>query len=117
PGREGLMGLALGFGTGVLGRIEGLPGERGKVRRGRVPIDAQLLSEPYLKGTRAINMPPTKLPASHFLILGDDRSLPPADYGGGVVPRRSIRGRLTDVGRMKWRLLVTQWQWANLRRG
>ena len=111
PGREGLMAFAPGFRPRVLGRIIGLPGETVEVRQGRVLIDAQLLSEPYLKGTRAIDMPPTKLPASHFLILGDDRSLPPADYGGGVVPRRSIRGQLTDVGRMKWRLLVNQWQW------
>jgi hypothetical protein len=43
--------------------------------------------------------------------LGDDRSLPPPEYGGGVIPQQRIRGRLTDVGRMKWRFLVGQWQW------
>jgi hypothetical protein len=111
PSREGLMAFVPGFRPRVLGRIVGLPGETVEVRQGGVLIDAQLLSEPYLKGTRAIDMPPTKLPAGHFLILGDDGSRPPADYGGGVVPQQSIRGRLTDVGRMKWRLLVNQWQW------
>ena len=111
PGREGLMALMPVLRLRFLGRIVGLPGETVEVRQGRVFIDTQQLSEPYLRGTLAIDMPPTKLSAGHFFILGDDRSLPPADYGGGVVPRQRIHGRLTDVGRMKWRLLVNQWQW------
>jgi signal peptidase I len=111
PGREGLIALVSGFRLRCLGRIVGLPGETVEVRQGRVYIDAQMLHEPYLKGTLAINMSSMQLPAGHFLILGDDRSLPPADYGGGVVPQQRIRGRLTDVGRMKWRFLAGQWQW------
>ena len=82
-----------------------------EVRHGRVFLDERELSEPYLTGSLALDMPSITLPAGHFLILGDDRSLPPADYGGGVVPQQRIRGRLTDVGRMKWRFLVGQWQW------
>jgi hypothetical protein len=111
PGREGPMALMPVLRLRLLGRIVGLPGETVEVRQGRVFIDTQQLSEPYLRGTLAIDMPPTKLSAGHFFILGDDRSLPPADYGGGVVPQQRIHGRLTDVGRMKWRLLVNQWQW------
>jgi signal peptidase I len=111
PGREGLMALGSGFRLRFLGRIVGLPGETVEVRHGRVFLDDQELSEPYLKGSLTINMPSIKLPVGHFLILGDDRSLPPPDYGGGVIPQHRIRGRLTDVGRMKWRFLVGQWQW------
>ncbi len=111
PGRQGPVALVPGFWLRFLGRIVGLPGETVEVRQGRVFIDAQELSEPYLNGALAINLPPTKLPAGQFFILGDDRSLPPADYGGGIVPQQRIRGRLTDVGRMKWRLLANQWQW------
>jgi signal peptidase I len=110
-GREGLMAFGPGVRLRFLGRIVGLPGEIVEVRQGRVYIDSQILDEPYLKGSLAIHMSPMTLPADHFLILGDDRSLPPDDYGGGVVPQQRIRGRLTDVGRMKWRLLVGQWQW------
>ena len=111
PGQEGLIALVSGFRLRFIGRIVGLPGETVEVRQGRVYIETQMLDEPYLKGSLTINVPSTKLPADHFLILGDDRSLPPADYGGGVVPQPRIRGRLTDVGRMKWRFLVGQWQW------
>jgi signal peptidase I len=111
PGRENLMALGSGFRLRFLGRIVGLPGEMVEVRQGRVFIEEQELSEPYRKGSRAISMPSTKLPPGHYLILGDDRSLPQVDYGGGVVPQQRIRGRLTEVGRMKWRFLVGQWQW------
>jgi signal peptidase I len=111
PGREGLTALVPGVRLRFLGRIVGLPGETVEVRQGQVFLDDLELSEPYLKGPLAINLPLMQLPAGHFLILGDDRSLPPADYGGGVVPQQRIRGRLTDVGHMKWRFLVGQWPW------
>jgi hypothetical protein len=111
PGRTGFMAFVPGVRLRSLGRIVGLPGETVEVRQGRVYIGTQRLDEPYLKGALTIDVPSTKLPTHHFLILGDDRSLPPADYEGGVLPQPRIRGRLTDVGRMKWRFLVGQWQW------
>ena len=111
PGREAFTAVGSGFRLRFLGRIVGLPGETVEVRHGRVFLDDRERHEPYLTGSLAINMPSMKLPAGHFLILGDDRSLPPADYGGGIVPQQRIRGRLTDVGGMKWRFLVGQWQW------
>jgi signal peptidase I len=111
PGRESLMAVGSGFRLRFLGRIVGLPGETVEMRHGRVFIDDRELSEPYLTGSLVLDMPPVQLPAGHFLILGDDRSLPPADYGGGIVPQHRIRGRLTDVGRMRWRFLVGQWPW------
>ena len=111
PGREGLVAVGAGFRLRFLGRIVALPGETVEVRQGRVFLDDQELSEPYLKGALGITMPSIQLSAGHFLILGDDRSLSPEDYGGGIIPQPRIRGRLTEVGRMKWRFLVGQWQW------
>jgi signal peptidase I len=111
PARESLGLVGSGFRLRFLGRIVGMPGETVEVKRGRVFLDGQELSEPYLTGFPAIDMPSITLPPGHFLILGDDRSLPPADYGGGVVPQQRIRGRLTDVGRMQGRFLVSQWPW------
>jgi signal peptidase I len=110
-GREGLRALGAGFRLRFLGRVVGLPGETVEVRHGRVFIDGQELSEPYSKGEAAIEIATMNLPADHYLILGDDRSLSLGDYGGGIVSLQRIRGRLTDVGRMKWRFLVGQWQW------
>jgi signal peptidase I len=105
------MAVVPGVRLRFLGRIVGLPGEMVEVRQGHVYIDTQRLDEPYLRGSLAIHIPPMTLPADHFLILGDDRSLLPANYGGGIISQQRIRGRLTDVGRMKWRFLVGQWQW------
>jgi signal peptidase I len=111
PGRESLMAVGSGFQLRLLGRIVGLPEETVEVRNGRVFLDNRELSESYVAGDPGIDLPPMRLPPGSFLILGDNRSLPPTDYGGGVVPQQRIRGRLTDVGRMKWRFLVGQWQW------
>jgi signal peptidase I len=111
PGRESLMAVGSGFRLRLLGRIVGLPGETVEVRSGRVFLADQELSESYVSGDPGINLPRMRLPPGSFLILGDNRSLLPTDYGGGVVPEQRIRGRLTDVGRMKWRFLVGQWTW------
>ena len=69
------------------------------------------MSEPYLTGPRALNVPPRLVPLGHFFILGDNRAAAMEGYGGGIVSAQSIRGRLTDVGRIKWRLMVGQWLW------
>jgi signal peptidase I len=111
PDRESLMAVGSGFRLRLLGRIVGLPGETVEVRNGRVFLDDRELSEPYVTGSPGVNLPPLRLPPGSFLILGDNRSLLPTDYGGGVVPQPRIRGRLTDLGRMKWRFLVGQWPW------
>lgn len=111
PGREGLLPFTPGFRVRYLGRIAGLPGEKVEVREGRVLINDQPLAEPYLVGRPAIDVPPTRVPSGHFFILGDNRSLPPAAYGGGIVPEGRIRGRMTNVGRMKWQLMVGNWPW------
>jgi signal peptidase I len=111
PGPESLVAVGSGFRLRLLGRIVGLPEETVEVRNGRVFLDNRELGEPYATGDPGVDLPPIRLPPDSFLILGDNRSLPPTDYGGGVVPQQRIRGRLTDLGRMKWRFLVGQWQW------
>ena len=111
PGRESLMAVGSGFRLRLLGRIVGLPEETVEVRNGRVFLDDRELSEPYITGSPGVNLRPMRLHPGSFLILGDNRSLLPTDYGGGVIPQQRIRGRLTDLGRMKWRFLVGQWPW------
>ena len=70
------MALGSGFRLRFLGRIVGLPGETVEVRHGRVFLNDRELIEPYLKGSLTLNMPSIKLPAGHFLILGDDVRFP-----------------------------------------
>jgi signal peptidase I len=101
----------LGFRARWLGRIVGLPGETIEVRQGRLWINHQATFEPYLKGSPGIDFPSTTLQLGAFFILADDRSVPVVAYGGGVVPQHAIRGRLTDVGHLKWRLVLGEWPW------
>ncbi len=110
-GWQGLKALIPGFRLRFVGRVVGLPGETVEVREGGVVIDHQLLREPYLTGPLVIRIPPTTLPPEHFLILGDNRSVPPGAYGGGIVAKERIQGRLTEVGRLKWRLMAGKWPW------
>jgi signal peptidase I len=113
PGREADMPWALGYRARSIARVVGLPGERVEVRRGQVRLDGQPLDEPYRQGlgAHAIDVPPTTLPPGHVLLLGDNRAQAVEVYGGGVVPYPAIRGRLTEVGRWKWRLVVHTWLW------
>ena len=111
PGMEGFFPLRQGFRVRSIGRIVGLPGEKVEVREGRAFVDDQALPEPYLGGPLLISFPPTTVPPEHFFIVGDNREVPVEAYGGGIVPEKRIRGRLTGVGQMKWRLMVGQELW------
>jgi signal peptidase I len=84
-----------------------------EVEDGRLFIDDHPMDEPYRLRTEPLlaHAPPTIVPAGHVFILGDNRAVPLQAYGGGIVPRSAIRGRLTDVGRLKWRLTVGTWLW------
>jgi len=111
PGREGLFPPVPGFWVRSLGRVIGLPGEKVEVREGRVFLNDQPLAEPYLVGPLVLTTPPITIPPDHFFILGDNRGVPLEEYGGGVIPGGRIRGRLTEVGRMKWHLTLGKWPW------
>jgi signal peptidase I len=94
-----------------LGRIVGLPGEKVEVKEGALHIDDRPVSEPYRTNVPGISVPPAVVPAGHVFILGDNRRVPVEVYGGGLIPRPAVRGRLTEVGRLKWWLTVGTWLW------
>jgi signal peptidase I len=96
-----------------VGRIVGVAGDAVEVRHGQLFINGQADSEPYRHGAMAtgLDLSLTIVPSGHVFILGDHRAIPLDSYGGGVVPRRAVRGRLTDIGRLKWRLVVGTWLW------
>jgi signal peptidase I len=111
PGHEVSIPLAPGFRLRSLGRIIGLPGETVEVREGEVFIADRPLSEPYRAKVPGISMAPVVVPAEHVFILGDNRQVPVEVYGGGLIPRHAVRGRCTEVGRLKWWLTVGTWLW------
>jgi signal peptidase I len=113
PHREGLVPFMPMLRLRSVGRVVGLPGDKVAVLDGRLSVGDRAVSDPYglRMGPPATHYPPTIVPEGHFFILGDNRALPLEAYGGGIIPQAAIRGRLTDVGRLKWRLAVGTWLW------
>ncbi len=85
----------------AVARVVGLPGETVAVSDGTVLVNGEELREPYVKVPGDINMPPVEVPEGSFFLLGDNRSLDPAEYGAGVVAKDKILGRVlrtwTDI--------------------
>jgi len=55
-------------------RVVGLPGESIEGRNGRVYVDGRVLAEPYLaEGVTTGDFGPTKVPAGHYFMMGDNR--------------------------------------------
>jgi signal peptidase I len=55
-------------------RVVGLPGESVEVAGGRVLVDGQPLTEPYLAGPITYTMPAVRLQAGEYFVLGDNRN-------------------------------------------
>jgi signal peptidase I len=77
-------------------RVIGLPGDTVEAREdGRVYVNSRLLDEPYLpKGTRTSNLPPTKVPAGHYFMMGDNRSASSDSRVWGPIEKSAIIGRV-----------------------
>jgi signal peptidase I len=75
--------------------VVGLPGETIELRHGVVYVDGNRLNEPYLnphKDTR--DFPPTKVPAGHVFVMGDNRTdSNDSRFGLGPIPLGDIVGR------------------------
>ncbi len=77
----------------LIKRIVGLPGETIAIRDGRVFINGKPLDEPYLAQPTHGRLPPTRIPAMHYFVLGDNRDASNDSRNFGPVPRESILGR------------------------
>ncbi|MBI2588298.1 signal peptidase I [Candidatus Berkelbacteria bacterium] len=80
-------------------RIVGLPGETVEIKSGRVYINNNLLTEPYLNGNKTLisenlttNFQKTIEPNEYF-VLGDNRSHSSDSREWGVFPQTNIIGR------------------------
>jgi signal peptidase I len=93
-----------------LGRVVGLPGETVALRHGIAVINGQPQQEPYITKSIGITFPPTQVPVDHYFIVGDNRDLPLDTYHGGIVARRQILGRLSQVGHMALWLFGRLWE-------
>jgi signal peptidase I len=78
----------------LMKRIIGLPGETVAFDHGRVLINGQPLDEPYEKWQSSWTVPPEKLGTNQYLIVGDNRTMPPQDHTWGRVDRDRIVGKV-----------------------
>jgi signal peptidase I len=111
PGRGEFPTVILRARTRFIGRVVGMPGDEVEVRNGRMNLGGRPYEEPYRLGGLQLDVPSTKVPAGQYFILGDNRDVALGEYHGGLVPEERLRGRLTEVGRMKWAFLVGKGRW------
>lgn len=76
-------------------RVVGLPGEMVEIRRGRVYVNGQFLSEPYVPPvfSEEQTYPPVRVPAGAYYVLGDHRSSSNDSRTWGTVERKYIYGK------------------------
>ena len=75
-----------------LKRIVALPGETVEFRNGVLFVDGRPLDEPYVHFICTWELPPRKVAAGHYYVIGDNRSQPIERHRFGQVPRRRIIG-------------------------
>src|SRR5512138_1422683 len=77
----------------LIKRVIGLPGETIEVRGGRVYINNQPLTEPYLAQPMAGDFPATSLQAAQYFVMGDNRNNSEDSRRFGARPAGDIVGR------------------------
>jgi signal peptidase I len=104
-----------GAGGTFIKRVIALPGERWEERDGYDYIDGRKLSEPYVRPERRdsethtlADIPPgyRRIPAAMYLLMGDNRSASCDSRRWGLVPRRSIVGRVFEIKRGSKRIHI-----------
>jgi signal peptidase I len=97
-----------GFKDAFVKRIVGLPGDQVAITQGKVLINGQSLSEPYLPQNveTAMDMclselefltTPRKIPPNFYFVLGDNRPNSFDSRCWGLVPKSHLIGKITMI--------------------
>jgi signal peptidase I len=100
--------LRCGAGGTFIKRVVGLPRERWSERAGFVFIDGRRLREPYIRPQRrdSETFRGGTIPPDRYLLLGDNRRSSCDSRFWGLVPRRSIIGRVFEIKRGSKRIHI-----------
>ncbi len=81
------------FKDAFIKRVIGLPGEKVKVKGGRVFVNDQPLREKYIEDEPHYDYGPVTVPEGQYLVLGDNRNNSYDSHYWGFVPRGNIIGK------------------------
>jgi len=87
----------------ILKRIIGLPDETIAISGGQLLVDGHVISESYVSPDNnvseySLELPPTRIPAGHYYLLGDNRDNSSDSRIWGALPRADLLGRLAGQG-------------------
>jgi signal peptidase I len=74
-------------------RIIGLPGQTVQIQNGRVFVDNQPLTEPYIAEVPDYQWGPEEVPADSLFVMGDNRNHSNDSHIWGFLPQANIVGR------------------------
>lgn len=78
----------------LLKRVVGLPGDLIGFQNGRVTVNGDALSEPYIKLPSDWARHPVQLGPDDYFVVGDNRSMPIENHTFGIAKREKIIGRI-----------------------
>jgi signal peptidase I len=94
PERGEIWVFSMPNGSTLVKRVIGLPGETIEVTGGRVVVDGKALAEPYLAAPITYAMPPVRLGADEYFMLGDRRNGSNDSHVWGPLPKDRLIGRV-----------------------
>ena len=96
-------------------RVIGTPGDVVETREGRVIVRDHALAEPYVATQASTGLiPPQRIPADSYFVLGDNRTDSLDSRSWGLLPRADVLGRARlilwssprGVGRGEWAVVT-----------
>jgi len=83
----------LGLEEDYLKRVIGLPGDVVEVKGGKVMVNGDTLTEPYLNGAPTYRYGPVTVPEGKLFVLGDNRNHSYDSHYWGFVDESAVRSR------------------------